>query len=146
MLFQKIFEIAQDATLAMTFSANREAGTLIVTVVPKAVGDNPNPALHQPLQFEATPEELDSGFADALGSYEVSRKSLADALKDTQAVIDAAKKDATSKAAKAVKGAAGKSAATPAATPVSVKVTEPAATAASEADESNSASAENLFE
>jgi PRTRC genetic system protein E len=146
MLFQKIFEIAQDATLAMTFSANREAGTLIVTVVPKAVGDNPNPALHQPLQFEATPEELDSGFTDALGSYEVSRKSLADALKDTQAVIDAAKKDATSKAAKAVKGAAGKSAATPAATPVSVKVTEPAATAASEADESNSASAENLFE
>lgn len=133
MLFQKIFDIAQEATLAMTFSANREAGTLIVTVIPKAVGDNPNPALHQPLQFEATPEELENGLPEALGRYGAARRSLADAIQDAETVIAAAKKETTAKAAKAVKGASGKggekaAAKAPRATEsVPVKVTEPPA-------------------
>lgn len=129
MLFQKIFDIAQETTLAMTFSANREAGTLIVTVIPKAIDEKANPALYQPLQFEATPEELETGFEDALGTHGAARKSLADAIKDAEAVIAAAKKEVTAKAAKAVKGASGKSE-TPApgvATEnVPVTVTEPA--------------------
>lgn len=108
MLFQKIFEIAQETTLAMTFSANREAGTLIVTVIPKAVGDKPNAALYQPLQFEATPEELENGLPEALGRYGAARKSLADAISDAETVIAAAKKETTAKATKAVKGASGK--------------------------------------
>lgn len=104
-LFTKIHEIAQDAVLTMTFAANKENGTLTVTVIPKAVSDKANPALATPLSFEATPEELDVQFADALGRFQASRKSLADAVKDVEAVMAAAAKEATSKASKAVKNA-----------------------------------------
>lgn len=111
MLFQKIYNIAQETALTMSFTANREAGTLTVVVIPKMVDEKANPALRQPLSFEATPEELEAEFAEALGSYAASRKSLADALKDTETVIEAAKKEATSKATKAIKTASPKAAA-----------------------------------
>jgi len=131
MLFQKIFDIAQEAALTMSFTANREAGTLTVVVIPKMIDEKANPALHQPLSFEATPDELEEGFAAALGSYAATRKSLADALKDAETVIEAAKKEAASKATKAVK-AAEKAPASD-----TVPITVPAAAPAD---------AENLFE
>lgn len=145
MLFQKIFNIAQEAALTMSFTANREAGTLTVVVIPKMVDEKANPALHQPLSFEATPEELEDGFAEALGSYAATRKSLADALKDAETVIEAAKKEAASKASKAVRGASAKAgaetkpakAAENAPASDTVPVTVPAAVPAN---------AENLFE
>lgn len=110
MLFEKIYSIAQDSALTMTFTANRETGTLTVVVIPKAIGENANPALHQPMSFEATPDELESQFAEALGSYSASRKSLADALKDAESVMAAAKSEVGSKTRKALKGASVKDA------------------------------------
>lgn len=149
MLFQKIFELAADTAITMTFVANRDAGTLTVTVIPKPLGEKSNPALSQPLSFEATPEELESSFAEALGSYGHMRKSLADTLKDAETVIESAKKDATTKAAKAVKGAEKKAPKAAATAPVVAKAdTEaaPPATAETAAPaETPAAAGENLF-
>lgn len=122
MLFQKIFEIAQGTALTLTFTANREAGTLNVVVIPKMTDEKANPALFQPMSFEASPEELETEFANVLGAYSSSRMTLSDALKNAEAVMEAAKKEATEKAGKAVKSATGKSG-KPADTPVPVTVT-----------------------
>lgn len=140
-LFTKIYEIAQDAALTMTFVANKEAGTLTVTVIPKALFDKANPALSTPLSFEATPDELDRDLAASLGGFSASRKSLAEALKDAEAVMDAAKNDATKKASSALKNASGKETAKSPATAASTPAQE-AAPAKPEAP----AEAENLFE
>lgn len=136
-LFNTIYEIAQDAALSMTFVANKDSGTLTVTVIPKAINDKANPALTTPLQFDATPEELENEFASAIGGFKATRKTLADAFKDAESVMEAAKKEANEKASKAVKAAATEPAKT--ATPSSHPTSESKSvdTASPEADKDN---------
>lgn len=143
-LFTQIYELAENAALSMTFVANKKEGTLTVTVIPKALSDKANPVLSTPLSFEATPEELDADFANALGSFSASRKTLANALKDAEDVMAAAKDEATSKAAKALKKASEKQ--QPATAPATPPAGAPPQEETPAQAEAPAAQAENLFE
>lgn len=100
--------LATCASLTLTIVANDD-GTLSVTIIPKAKKDSENAAaLNTPLLLTATPSELDGEFIGIITSYNNKRQSLAEQLEATEAVLEAAKKEAASKAVKAVKKSAGK--------------------------------------
>lgn len=103
MLFRSLLKLTQSTTIACFISSEGD-GLMKVTVMPKPGKEGENPALSTPLQLVGTPEELDEKFADVLSGYTASRISLAESLAAAQTVMDAAKKDATEKAAKAVSG------------------------------------------
>lgn len=103
MVFRSIKNLAKTTQLVLIISDGDE-DTLKVTVMPKAAKDCENPALSTPLQLVGTPEELDEKFAEILGGYTASRTSLEDSLAASQTVMEAAKKEATEKAAKAASG------------------------------------------
>lgn len=84
------------ASLSLNLSSNTD-GTLTVIVAPKGEG-----ALAQPLALTATPEELDAQFADVVATYAGARKSLAEQVEATAAVLEAAQKESASKATKAL--------------------------------------------
>lgn len=72
---------------------------LTVTVVPKS-SDAKNTAMKTPLSLTASAAELEEGFAQALQTYSSARKSLAEQVAQTTALIDAAKKGEAVKAIK----------------------------------------------
>ncbi len=91
--------------LAVTLSvASAEDGKLRVTVLPKprqkTEGDGA--ALATPLVLTGSPDELDANFEQLVATHVRAQQSLAEQLEATTAVIEAAKKAASSKAAKAV--------------------------------------------
>lgn len=99
--------LASCVSITLSMVANDD-GTLSVTVVPKAKKDSEDAvALKTPLQLTATPEELDAEFVGMLVSYTNKRKSLSEQLEETEAVLEAAKKNSAAKAVKAVKKGAG---------------------------------------
>lgn len=106
--------LATVASITTSMVAN-EDGTITVTVMPKAKKDGGNAALNTPLSLTGTAEELDAEFATLLASYTTKRSSLAEQLETTESVLEAAKKEAATKATKAV--AKGKSPANPASAP-----------------------------
>ncbi|MGT2460196.1 PRTRC system protein E (plasmid) [Cupriavidus basilensis] len=59
-----------------------------------------------PLVLTATAAELDAGFIEALASFTASRRSLAEQVEATAAVLAAAKSTQTQKASKALSNAA----------------------------------------
>lgn len=87
-------------TLKLARGAN---GTLKVVVMPTT--SSKNPALAQPLAMAATPEELDAGFADLIGTYRANRLSLTAQVAATAAILGDATKKASDKAVKALKSA-----------------------------------------
>jgi PRTRC genetic system protein E len=106
--FQRIKELTHNGTvLSFVFTAipNSENLSVVVSPISNDV-EKAGAAMTQSLAFEATVEELETEFADALGSFSASRKSLSDAVKNAEVVMGAAKQEAISKASKAVKGAA----------------------------------------
>lgn len=109
-IFEELFALAAEATLALTISADPQAGRMTVNVVPKPKGDTANAALGKALSLTATPAEFDEGFIAALKDYRAARHSLAEQLEATREVLaaarDAAVKQAAEAAGKAVKPAA----------------------------------------
>ena len=96
MMFQSLQRLLAGGTLAFSLTGNTD-GTLTVLVVPKGEG-----ALAQPLALTATAAELDAQFAECVSSYVSSRKSLAEQMEATTAVLAAAKQQSSTKAVKAI--------------------------------------------
>lgn len=111
-MFNKLFQLALTTPLMMTISANSEAGTLTLNVIPTPKrgdkGGELDPALTQKLSLTATPEEFEQGFPQCLGSYTETYKSLQEQVDATKAVLDAAKSAQVQKAASAVTKSAPK--------------------------------------
>ena len=73
---------------------------LSVSVLPKVgQGKDVPPGLKQPLQLRGTPAELNEGFAAAVSTFAEARKSLAEQVKATEALL---KEQAAASAKKAV--------------------------------------------
>lgn len=108
---QTLLAACASITLSMVANGN---GTITVTVIPKAnKGGDENASLNTPLSLTGTAEELDAEFAGILAKYSDSHKSLAEQLEATEAILDAAKKEASTKATKAIKVGAKTASATP---------------------------------
>ncbi len=88
-------------------------GRIAVIVMPVPKDGQTDPALRTPIKLEGTAQELDAGFADAVRRIAQSRSGLVESVELATAAIDAAKKAADQKTAKAVHGK-GKTLALPA--------------------------------
>lgn len=126
-MWNPIYELAKTTALLLTISADAKANQLVVTVTPRPSGKS-DPALSQPLTLRGTPEELDTGFVDALTRYGTSYASLKETVEASLALMEEAKKTAAAKATPAAKPAAAKPGA-PAKPPVSAPAAKAAATA-----------------
>lgn len=106
-MWNPIYELAKTTALLLTISADAKANQLVVTVTPRPSGKG-DPALSQPLTLRGTPEELDTGFVDALTRYGTSYASLKETVEASLALMEEAKKTAAAKATPAAKSAAAK--------------------------------------
>lgn len=97
-MFKPLYELARTTALVMTITADQKEGTLTLTVNPKPAAKDAPAALSQPLTLRATPEELDEGFVEALTKFGESYASLKETVDAAVAVMDAAKKEAATKA------------------------------------------------
>lgn len=91
--------LATLASLTVSLVDNKD-GTITVTVIPK--GGKDGSTLDTPLALTDTPENLDAEFAAILTSYTNKRQTLSDQLAATEAIIEAAQKEAAEKAKKTV--------------------------------------------
>ena len=99
-MFQELNKLLVSLTsLTLSLAANQD-GTLTVTVTPK--GAKVSGALDTPLSLTGTAAELDEGFAGILASYTAKRQDLSDQLAATEAILEAAKKEAADKAKKSI--------------------------------------------
>lgn len=105
-MFEELFALACDATLAMTVSADEKAGLLTLNVIPRPKQDAGDAALTRPLSLTATPQEFDAGFIEALRGYRDVRRSLAQQAEATKEVIEAARTASVKKASEATAKAA----------------------------------------
>ena len=71
-------------------------------IVAPVVKGHVDAGLSLPLVMSGRPEEFDAGFAQALSAYATSRRSLAEQVEATAAVLEAAKATQTQKATKAL--------------------------------------------
>lgn len=78
-------------------------GTLKVFVMP-VLGKGGIPSMATPLVLDATPAELDEGFAQAIANYQSSRGDLAAQVAITASLLAAAKQEQKATAVKAIKG------------------------------------------
>jgi PRTRC genetic system protein E len=85
-------------SINMLIAGNKD-GTLSVTVLPKPskTGDD-TAALSTPLSLTATADELDAEFVTLLSNYVGSHESLAEQIENTNAILEAAKKESQKKA------------------------------------------------
>ena len=103
MFFKSMQTLLTQVVSLSTSMVENEDKTITVTVIPKAKKEGEaNASLNTPLVLTGTAEELDAEFANLLASYTGKRSSLAEQLEATEAVLEAAKKEATKKATKAV--------------------------------------------
>lgn len=107
MMFSSLHDFVK-ARGTLTLAMATDGDKLRVTVVPAPMkadaGQTGEPALNVPLQITGTPEELDRDFVGAVTQYTAQHASLAEQVKDTLAVIEAARKEQQAKAAKAISG------------------------------------------
>ncbi|CAN7777641.1 PRTRC system protein E [Cupriavidus necator] len=86
-------------------------GDAMAVVVAPVVSKAADAALATPLALTASPAELDEGFAQAIASVSVSRRSLAEQVEATASILSAATSAQSTKAQKALSKANGKPAA-----------------------------------
>lgn len=77
-------------------------GRLKITVLPPKAGAKLD-AMSSPLMLSGTPVELDEGLAQAITTFGTSRKSLAEQVATTTAILDSEKEAQSKKAVKALK-------------------------------------------
>lgn len=92
--------LATLASLTVSLVSNGD-GTLTVAVYPNGKKEGES-ALNTSLKLTGTAAELDAGFVSSVSSYTSKRSSLAEQLEVTEAIFEAAKKEAATKATKAV--------------------------------------------
>lgn len=110
MFFSEISGLLANSSVITVSVADAGAGNITVTVIPKPKSSDTG-ALSAPLCLTGTTEELDAQFARLVGNYSAALQSLDEQLEAAKAVIEAAKKESATKAAKAVTKPAGKQAA-----------------------------------
>ncbi len=91
--------LANLASLTIALVNNTD-GTITVTVTP--YGGKAGNVLDTPLSLTGTAAEFDEGFVEHLNSYVPKRQTLADQLAATEAILEAARKEATDKAKKSI--------------------------------------------
>jgi len=91
--------LATLASLTVSLVANTD-GTITVTVIPR--GGKEGSTLNSPLTLTGTPEELNAGFVGCLDSYIPKHLTLSEQLAATEAILEAAQKEATDKAKKSI--------------------------------------------
>ena len=91
--------LANLASLTIALVNNTD-GTITVTVTP--YGGKAGNVLDTPLSLTGTAAEFDDGFVEHLNSYVPKRQTLADQLAATEAILEAAQKEATDKAKKSI--------------------------------------------
>lgn len=91
--------LANLASLTIALVNNTD-GTITVTVTP--YGGKAGNVLDTPLSLTGTVTEFDDGFVEHLNSYVHKRQTLADQLAATEAILEAAQKEATDKAKKSI--------------------------------------------
>lgn len=85
-------------SINMLIAGNKD-GTLSVTVLPKpSKTSDETAALSTPLSLTATADELDAEFVTLLSNYVGSHQSLAEQIENTNAILEAAKKESQKKA------------------------------------------------
>lgn len=110
-MFKELFPMAAKGGFSLLLSADEANGLMTVVVVPKTTDNGKDvPALAVPLKLTATPEELDSGFVQALASYSTARTSLDEQVAATNEVLEAAKAASVKKGADALSKAGAKAA------------------------------------
>ena len=93
--------LANNTAVSLLISGSAEAMT--VTVVPKiAKALEGQGALARPLVLNGSAEELDNGFSDMVANFTSDRQSLAEQYQATASVLEAAKQESASKAAKGI--------------------------------------------
>lgn len=102
MFFQSLNSLLQNVSAITVTMTPATDGDITITVIPTAKKDAEK-ALATPIQLTGSPEELDAEFAALISRTATTRKSLAEQLDATEAVLEAARKDASSNATKAVK-------------------------------------------
>lgn len=104
-MFQRLYETASAAKqLNMRIIANPENGTLFISVEPQAK-DGDHQAMSEPFWLRGTPEELNQNFLAQFDEYNTARQGLISSLNDSKAILEAASKEAQTKAAGAMKKA-----------------------------------------
>jgi len=99
-MFQELNNMLVSLTsLTLSLAANPD-NTITVTVTPK--GAKVSGALDTPLSLTGTAAELDEGFAGILSGYTTKRQDLSDQLAATEAIMEAARKEAADKAKKSI--------------------------------------------
>lgn len=91
--------LAGVTSLNLSLVANGD-DTITVTVHPK--GSKTGNTLDTPLSLTATAAELDEGFANVLLAYSSKRQNLVEQLAATEAILEAAQKEASDKAKKSL--------------------------------------------
>ena len=110
-MFKELFPMAAKGAFSLLLSGDEANGLMTVVVVPKTTDNGKEvPALAVPLKLTATPEELDSGFVQALASYSTARTSLDEQVAATNEVLEAAKAASVKKGAEALSKAGAKAA------------------------------------
>jgi PRTRC genetic system protein E len=82
----------------LSLSLSMQGDEMRVIVMPQ--GETKEPALRQPLILTAPPAELDAGFIDSLQGFSSARKSLAEQVAATAAILESAEKSQAGKAQK----------------------------------------------
>ena len=98
MLFKSLHTLAGQCPAILITVARDGADKLRVNVMPKAPTsdagktDVKEGALFTPISLSGTPDELDSGFAEALAGYTETRRDLRSAVEDARTTMQAATK------------------------------------------------------
>jgi len=155
-MFKEIEAMMGEETQSVSLIVTKNKDGLTVTVLPKTK-DGADPAMSAPMVLNGTAEEMDAEFVTLLSKFSGERKSLAEQLADTEAILKAAKDASQNKAKTALKKGAKESPA-PAKAPGSAcsagacdsddegDQTVPAAPAAGEAQTPAPAAVPNLFD
>ncbi len=110
-MFKEIETMMGEETQSVSLIVAKTKDGLTVTVLPKTK-EGTDPALSTPMVLTGTADELDSEFVALLSKFGGERKSLAEQLADTEAILKAAKEASAKKGQDALKKGAKSSTAT----------------------------------
>lgn len=86
-LFDELFTLTQSRHFAMLVSSDHTSGLLTISVMPRALNEA-DAKFSKDLTLTAKPEEFDSGFIEAIGSYQSKLIPLLEQAKEAANAID----------------------------------------------------------
>lgn len=107
-MFKEIEALMGEETQSVSLIVAKTKDGLTVTVLPKTK-EGTDPALSTPIVLTGTAEDLDAEFVGLLSKFGGERKSLAEQMADTEAILKAAKEASAKKGQDALKKGANSS-------------------------------------